>query len=118
MADICLEVDISPRQIERCFHPHYGICPLAYVNLRRLNEARSLLLRGRMGTSVTDAALASDFSHWGASRPSTASGSFAIHRHLLIRLAVQFDTDHHRSSVAFLSPEFAVFQTKVNVLFL
>ncbi|WP_081756316.1 helix-turn-helix domain-containing protein [Candidatus Contendibacter odensensis] len=67
-----------PRQIERCFHPHYGISPLVYVNLRRLNEARSLLLRGRMGTSVTDAALASGFSHWGASRPSTASGSFAV----------------------------------------
>ncbi len=65
MEDICLALGIGSRQIQRCFRAHYGISPLAYLKLRRLNETRTMLLRGYRGTKVTDAAIATGFAHLG-----------------------------------------------------
>ena len=63
--DIARHVSISPDYLTDCFHQELGITPIAYLNRRRLREARDLL--DRNDDSITNVALAvgfSDVSHF------------------------------------------------------
>ena len=63
--DIARHVSISPDYLTDCFHQELGITPIAYLNRRRLREARELL--DRSDDSITSVAMAvgfSDVSHF------------------------------------------------------
>ncbi len=63
--DIARHVSISPDYLTDCFHQELGITPIAYLNRRRLREARDLL--DRNDDPITTVALAvgfSDVSHF------------------------------------------------------
>jgi signal transduction histidine kinase/DNA-binding LacI/PurR family transcriptional regulator/AraC-like DNA-binding protein len=63
--DIARHVSISPDYLTDCFHRELGITPIAYLNRRRLREARELL--DSNDDAITTVALAvgfSDVSHF------------------------------------------------------
>lgn len=59
---LCRAVGVSRRTLQYVFQRELGMRPLAYVRALRLNEARR---RIRQGASVTDAATAAGFWHFG-----------------------------------------------------
>lgn len=58
--DVCSALGVSRRTLQYCFAEIYGISPLAYLRLIRLNRARQALLAAREGDTVAQIA-----AHWG-----------------------------------------------------
>ncbi|CAG2137465.1 transcriptional regulator EutR [compost metagenome] len=58
---LCQALHVSRATLQRAFQRHYGMSPLAYLRIRRLNGARRALQAGR-GTSATVSSVAM---HWG-----------------------------------------------------
>lgn len=58
--DVCSALGVSRRTLQYCFAEIYGISPLAYLRLIRLNRARQALLVAREGDTVAQIA-----AHWG-----------------------------------------------------
>ncbi|GAB4176305.1 MAG: hypothetical protein Fur0032_16240 [Terrimicrobiaceae bacterium] len=63
MSDLCAEVRASRRTLHLGFLELYGLGPMAYLRVIRLNGARRDLRRAR--GSVTDIAMAWGFNHLG-----------------------------------------------------
>lgn len=64
LEDLCEVSSVSLRTLQAAFRSHTGVSPMVYVRLRRLNEARRMLLAGDTSTtSVTDVALNCGFTH-------------------------------------------------------
>lgn len=59
--DLCRELKISRATLQRCFEHIYGIPPLVYLRMHRLNAARRALIAAR-GTATTVTAVATK---WG-----------------------------------------------------
>ena len=67
LADLCAATGASERTIEQVFQKAYGVSPLRYLKLRRLNLARQRLRDGAPGrTRVTDVAF--DCGFWELGR--------------------------------------------------
>jgi AraC-like DNA-binding protein len=65
ISDICHHVGVSISTLERAFLRTTGLTPLAYVQSRRMNKARHLLLTDGSEMSVTQAALLCGLTHLG-----------------------------------------------------
>jgi AraC family transcriptional regulator, ethanolamine operon transcriptional activator len=62
--DICKLFNVSIRTLEYAFKETYGVTPLKYLNLQRLNAARQTLLESKKGTvTVTEIAMKAGFWH-------------------------------------------------------
>lgn len=61
--EICTEVKMKPRTVQKYFHEIYGMGPTQYFRIRRLNGARNDLMNG--ATSVSETALHWGFTHFG-----------------------------------------------------
>lgn len=59
---LCRELGISRRTLQYCFQEQVGMNPVAYLRAQRLNGVRQMLKEGQ---SVTDAATAWGFWHFG-----------------------------------------------------
>jgi AraC family ethanolamine operon transcriptional activator len=67
LADLCSAAGVSERTLEQVFREAYGVSPLRYLKLRRLNLARQRLRDGAIeSTRVTDVAL--DCGFWELGR--------------------------------------------------
>ena len=62
VAELCNLLGVSRRTLQNCFHATWGMGPLAWLNLLRLNAAR---VRLKTADSVTDAATQLGFWHFG-----------------------------------------------------
>ena len=70
LADLCAATGASERTLQQVFLEFYGVSPLRYLKLRRLNLARQCLRDGTPGdTRVTDVALECGF--WELGRFAT-----------------------------------------------
>jgi AraC family ethanolamine operon transcriptional activator len=58
--DVCSAIGVSRRTLQYCFAEIYGISPLAYLRLIRLNRARQAILSARDGDTIAQIA-----AHWG-----------------------------------------------------
>ena len=66
LEDLCSEVGVSLRTLQRCFSTHFQTCPVAYIKARRLNRARrELVSTDPRSSSVTRIALDNGFAHLG-----------------------------------------------------
>ena len=65
LADICDWVGASERSLHLGFFERFGMPPMAYLKVLRLNQARRLLRHAPGGVSVTEVALDSGFRHLG-----------------------------------------------------
>ena len=72
--DICDWVGASERSLHLGFLERFGMSPMAYLKVLRLNRARRQLRDAAPGTSVTDVAMRSGFLHLG--RFATDYGRF------------------------------------------
>lgn len=55
--DLCVAAGVSERTLRNAFHEAFGMAPMRYLRIRRLNQVRQLLLEDGAGVaSVTDAA--------------------------------------------------------------
>jgi AraC family ethanolamine operon transcriptional activator len=59
---LCRELGVSRRTLQYCFQEQVGMNPVAYLRAQRLNGVRQML---KQGGSVTDAATAWGFWHFG-----------------------------------------------------
>jgi AraC family transcriptional regulator, ethanolamine operon transcriptional activator len=62
VADLCSALNVSRRTLQNCFHATWGMGPLAWLNVLRLNAVRSRL---KTAESVTEAATQLGFWHFG-----------------------------------------------------
>jgi AraC family transcriptional regulator, ethanolamine operon transcriptional activator len=62
VAELCQHLGVSRRTLQNCFHATWGMGPLAWLNVLRLNVARSRL---KTAQSVTEAATQLGFWHFG-----------------------------------------------------
>jgi AraC family transcriptional regulator, ethanolamine operon transcriptional activator len=62
VAELCGELGVSRRTLQNCFHATWGMGPLAWLNVLRLNVVRSRL---KTAESVTEAATQLGFWHFG-----------------------------------------------------
>lgn len=65
IADLCQDLDVSISTLERAFRQTIGLPPLAYLQSRRMNRARQLLLSNDGGMTVADVALQCGLPHFG-----------------------------------------------------
>lgn len=66
LGEICSEIDVSRRTLERAFREHMGLSPWAYILTRRLLHARRILRQSRPEeTTVGSAAIAAGLAHAG-----------------------------------------------------
>lgn len=65
LADIADAAGVSTRSLESAFRRHWHTTPVTHIRNLRLDAAHRMLTDPVDGTSVTDAALASGFSHLG-----------------------------------------------------
>ena len=63
--DICQHTGVSVSTLERAFRRATGLSPRAYIQSRRMNKARSLLLSRGSEMSVTEIALECGMPHFG-----------------------------------------------------
>ena len=71
MNDLCEQVGVSPRTVERVFQQEFQMTPSAYVRVRRLNAVkREIVGLGEAAKSITAIAMHHGFGHLG--RFSTA----------------------------------------------
>lgn len=67
LAEICAAIGVSQRTLHSCCHEHYGVGPIRYLWLRRMNLAHRALLRADAATStVTE--IATDHGFWELGR--------------------------------------------------
>jgi AraC family transcriptional regulator, ethanolamine operon transcriptional activator len=62
VAELCQHLGVSRRTLQNCFHATWGMGPLAWLNVLRLNLVRSRL---KTAQSVTEAATHLGFWHFG-----------------------------------------------------
>jgi AraC family transcriptional regulator, ethanolamine operon transcriptional activator len=62
VAELCQALGVSRRTLQNCFHATWGMGPLAWLNVLRLNLVRSRL---KTAESVTEAATQLGFWHFG-----------------------------------------------------
>jgi AraC family transcriptional regulator, ethanolamine operon transcriptional activator len=62
VAELCSELGVSRRTLQNCFHATWGMGPLAWLNVLRLNVVRARL---KTAESVTEAATQLGFWHFG-----------------------------------------------------
>jgi AraC family ethanolamine operon transcriptional activator len=74
LADVCDWVNASERSLHLGFLERFGMSPMAYLKVLRLNRVRRQLRDAAPGISVTDVAMRSGFSHLG--RFATDYGRF------------------------------------------
>ena len=74
LSDICDWVGASERSLHLGFLEEFGISPMAYLKVLRLNRVRRQLRDAAPGISVTDVAMRAGFSHLG--RFATDYGRF------------------------------------------
>jgi AraC family ethanolamine operon transcriptional activator len=74
LSDICDWVGASERSLHLGFLEEFGISPMAYLKVLRLNHVRRQLRDAAPGISVTDVAMRAGFSHLG--RFATDYGRF------------------------------------------
>jgi AraC family ethanolamine operon transcriptional activator len=74
LSDVCDWVGASERSLHLGFMERFGMSPMAYLKVLRLNRVRRQLRDAAPGTSVTDVAMGSGFSHLG--RFATDYGRF------------------------------------------
>ena len=74
LSDVCDWVGASERSLHLGFKERFGMSPMAYLKVLRLNRVRRQLRDAAPGTSVTDVAMRSGFSHLG--RFATDYGRF------------------------------------------
>ena len=66
LEDLCSDVGVGLRTLQRCFSRHFQTSPVAYIQARRLNLARrELVSADPTGSTVTRIALDSGFNHLG-----------------------------------------------------
>lgn len=65
IADLAVELGVSPRYLQLSFRAVHGISPRQYLERIRLDRVRSIILAQGQAGSVTSAALDSGFSHLG-----------------------------------------------------
>jgi transcriptional regulator GlxA family with amidase domain len=65
VAEIANAVGVGPRALQAAFRASHGITPRQLLAEIRLEEARARLLAPEAEMTVTDAALASGFAHFG-----------------------------------------------------
>jgi AraC-like DNA-binding protein len=67
LAEICAAIGVSQRTLHSCCHEHYGVGPMRYLWLRRMNLAHRALLRTEAAKStVTE--IATDHGFWELGR--------------------------------------------------
>jgi AraC-like DNA-binding protein len=67
LAEICQAVGASERTLRNCCHEHFGIGPIRYLWLRRMNLARrALIFADSRTSSVTEIAL--NYGFWELGR--------------------------------------------------
>jgi len=74
LSEVCNWVGASERSLHLGFLERFGMSPMAYLKVLRLNEVRRHLRDAAPGTSVTDVAMRSGFQHLG--RFATDYGRF------------------------------------------
>jgi AraC family transcriptional regulator, ethanolamine operon transcriptional activator len=74
LSDICAWVGASERSLHMSFLELFGLSPMAYLKVLRLNRVRRQLRDAAPGISVTDVAMRAGFSHLG--RFATDYGRF------------------------------------------
>lgn len=65
IADICKDNNCTYKVLEHAFRRAYGVSPKHYLNLRRLNRLRHLLLHDSTVSSVSEASLRCGLTHFG-----------------------------------------------------
>lgn len=63
--DLCDAARVSPRTLEYAFRELFGLTPVRFLKLRRLNAARTALRRGAGGDTVSSVALRFGFGDFG-----------------------------------------------------
>jgi AraC-like DNA-binding protein len=79
IADLCKAANVGARKLHLCFNEVYGAPPIAYLQAKRLTQARSLFLAEEgPPPSVKDVALSLGFTHSGrfAKRYQSLFGEF------------------------------------------
>jgi AraC-like DNA-binding protein len=66
IADLCNAANVGATTLHLCFNEVYGVSPIAYLQAKRLTQARSLILASEGAPpSVKDVALSLGFTHSG-----------------------------------------------------
>jgi AraC-like DNA-binding protein len=66
IADLCKAASVGATTLHLCFNEIYGVSPIAYLQAKRITQARSLILSTeRASPSVKDVALSLGFTHSG-----------------------------------------------------
>jgi AraC-like DNA-binding protein len=79
IAELCKAANVGATTLHLCFHEVYGVSPIAYLQAKRITQARCAILASeRAPSSVKDVALSLGFTHSGrfASRYRSHFGEF------------------------------------------
>ena len=79
IADLCAAASVGATTLHLCFNEVYGVSPIAYLNAKRITQARSAILTAeKIPPSVKEVALSLGFTHSGrfAKQYSSLFGEF------------------------------------------